>query len=100
MTIKAACVAMLVLASPAMAEKYPTVEADNGAKFRIINNMRSTNNTVSTLVADDDNRVTRFAFDCDGGNFSIGQSQYVEWHHMAPKSVVAAIARIACGGHK
>lgn len=71
-----------------------TVEADNGAVYRIMQIERWTNGTSQASIADPDGEVMNFVFDCRGhmASFAGGGMRSIP-----PRSVAGRIAQIACG---
>jgi hypothetical protein len=75
-----------------------TVEADNGAVYRIIQTRYySDNGTAVALVSTPDVEQTSFLFDCQGRRMAIGNSMLMR--SIPPRSVAGRIADIACAKH-
>jgi hypothetical protein len=90
-----AAAAALAFIPSAHAAQWPTVEADNGAVYRILDMVHPSprHSDAQAQIEDPDGRIMNFVFDCQGhmASFSGGGMRSI-----APRSVAGRIAQIAC----
>lgn len=99
---KSISIALLLLGFTSFFAKGETVEADNGATFRILSTQVIDNHWrggdkpyAMATVVDDDGAVRILVFDCEG-SYAPGDVAHAPWQHVPPRSVAAGISQIAC----
>jgi hypothetical protein len=86
----------VTLATLSSAQAQQTIEADNGAVYRIIQTRHYDDGTAQTAVSTPDVDTIGLIFDCRGHM----ATQSSGMHSIAPHSVAGRISQIACAGPK